>query len=51
MFRKIRWHYYIPGQSPEDTEEEIVTKTVAAVDSLARMDQELQSRLGVKLTL
>jgi len=39
------------NQSPEDSEEEIVTKTVAAVDSLARMDQELQSRLGVKLTL
>merc|ERR1711974_85892 len=30
---------------------EIVKKTVVAVDSLGRMDAELQSRLGVKLTL
>jgi len=39
------------GQSPDDTEEEIVSKTVEAVDSLYRMDHEFQSKLGVKLTL
>lgn len=38
-------------QSPDDTEEEIVSKTVAAVDNLARLDHSLQSKLGVKLTL
>jgi len=39
------------GQGPDDSEEEIVSKTVSAVESLYRMDHELQSRLGVKLTL
>ena len=39
------------SQSPDDTEEEIVSKTVEAVDSLYRMDHEFQSKLGVKLTL
>jgi len=39
------------NQGPDDVEEEIVKKTVVAVDSLGRMDAELQSRLGVKLTL
>merc|ERR1719220_105633 len=39
------------NQGPDDIEEEIVKKTVSAVDSLGRMDAELQSRLGVKLTL
>lgn len=38
-------------QGPDDSEEEIVSKTVSAVDNLYRMDHELQSRLGVKLTL
>merc|ERR1711974_183717 len=41
----------ILNQGPDDVEEEIVKKTVVAVDSLGRMDAELQSRLGVKLTL
>ena len=41
----------IYNQSPDDSEEEIVSKTVEAVDNLARYDHELQSRLGVKLTL
>merc|ERR1711971_1421280 len=41
----------VSGQGPDDTEEEIVSKTVSAVDSLYRMDHELQSKLGVKLTL
>jgi len=41
----------ILNQGPDDEEEEIVKKTVVAVDSLGRMDAELQSRLGVKLTL
>merc|ERR1711976_551850 len=39
------------NQSPDDCEEEIVTKTVAAVDNLARLDFQFQSKLGVKLTL
>merc|ERR1712001_389516 len=39
------------NQGPDDVEEEIVQKTVVVVDSLGRMDAELQSRLGVKLTL
>jgi len=38
-------------QGPDDSEEEIVSKTVSAVDSLYRMDHELQSKLGIKLTL
>merc|ERR1712142_185677 len=38
-------------QSPDDVEEDIVRRTVSAVDSLGRLDAELQSRLGVKLTL
>eukprot|EP00092_Neocalanus_flemingeri_P014114 GFUD01015223.1.p1 GENE.GFUD01015223.1~~GFUD01015223.1.p1 ORF type:complete len:513 (+),score=144.46 GFUD01015223.1:59-1597(+) len=38
-------------QGPDDTEQEIVTKSVEAVDTLGKMDKELQSRLGVKLTL
>jgi len=41
----------ILNQGPDDVEEEIVTKTVLAVDRLGRMDAELQSRLGIKLTL
>merc|ERR1712141_359802 len=41
----------ILNQGPDDEEEDIVKKTVVAVDSLGRMDAELQSRLGVKLTL
>merc|ERR1719410_1030688 len=41
----------ILNQGPDDVEEEIVKKTVVAVDSLGRMDAELQSRLGIKLTL
>jgi len=39
------------NQGPDDDEEEIVRKTVIAVDTLGKMDAELQSRLGVKLTL
>jgi len=39
------------NQSPDDTEEVIVRKSVVAVDGIARMDAEIQSRLGVKLTL
>jgi len=39
------------NQVPEDTEQEIVKKSVEAVDALGKMDAELQSRLGVKLTL
>ena len=39
------------NQSPDDCEEDIVTKTVAAVDNLARLDFQFQSKLGVKLTL
>jgi len=38
-------------QFPEDSERDIVTKSVEMVDKLAKMDQELQSRLGIKLTL
>jgi len=38
-------------QFPEDTERDIVCRSVEMVDRLAKMDQELQSRLGVKLTL
>merc|ERR1712223_636195 len=41
----------ILNQGPDDVEEDIVRKTVSAVDTLGRMDAELQSRLGVKLTL
>merc|ERR1711988_154440 len=39
------------NQGPDDVEEDIVRKTVSAVDTLGRMGAELQSRLGVKLTL
>jgi len=39
------------NQGPDDVEEDIVRKTVSAVDGLGRLDAELQSRLGVKLTL
>ena len=39
------------NQSPDDNEEDIVTKTVTAVDNLAKLDHEFQSKLGVKLTL
>merc|ERR1719153_32625 len=38
-------------QSPDDTEEAIVQKSVDAVDTLGKIDAEIQSRLGVKLTL
>jgi len=41
----------VVNQVPEDTEEDIVRKSVAAVDVLGRMDAEIQSRLGIKLTL
>jgi len=41
----------IYNQSPDDTEEEIVKKSVEAVDTLGKIDAEIQSRLGVKLTL
>merc|ERR1719153_1269075 len=41
----------VVNQVPEDTEEDIVKKSVAAVDVLGRMDAEIQSRLGIKLTL
>merc|ERR1712226_493053 len=41
----------ILNQGPDDVEEEIVKKTVVAVDKLGRMDAELQYRLGVKLPL
>merc|ERR1712038_281006 len=41
----------ILNQGPDDEEEDIVKKTVVAVDTLGRMDAELQSRLGIKLTL
>jgi len=41
----------VVNQVPEDTEEDIVRKGVAAVDLLGRMDAEIQSRLGIKLTL
>ena len=39
------------SQSPDDSEEDIVSKTVTAVDNLAKLDHEFQSKLGVKLTL
>jgi len=39
------------NQAPEDTEQDIVRKSVEAVDALGRMDAEIQSRLGIKLTL
>jgi len=39
------------NQGPDDTEQDIVSKSVEAVDTLGKMDAELQSRLGVKLTL
>jgi len=38
-------------QAPEDNEQEIVKKSVEAVDALGKMDAEIQSRLGIKLTL
>merc|ERR1711902_183051 len=41
----------ILNQGPDDEGEDIVKKTVVAVDTLGRMDAELQSRLGIKLTL
>merc|ERR1712115_760623 len=41
----------VVNQVPEDTEQDIVKKSVAAVDLLGRMDAEIQSRLGIKLTL
>merc|ERR1719153_2104384 len=41
----------IYNQSPDDTEEEIVKKSVEAVDTLGKIDAEIRSRLGVKLTL
>merc|ERR1712212_50692 len=41
----------VVNQVPEDTEEDIVRKSVAAIDVLGRMDAEIQSRLGIKLTL
>jgi len=39
------------NQVPEDTEEDIVRKSVEAVDGLGRIEAEIQSRLGMKLTL
>jgi len=41
----------VVNQVPEDTEQDIVKKGVVAVDILGRMDAEIQSRLGIKLTL
>ena len=41
----------VKSQGPDDTEEEIVANTVTAVDNLARLDFQFQSKLGVKLTL
>jgi len=38
-------------QVPDDSEHDIVTKSVETVDKLWKMDLELQSRYGVKLTL
>jgi len=38
-------------QAADDSEHDIVTKSVETVDKLWKMDLELQSRLGVKLTL
>jgi len=41
----------VKNQGPDDTEEDIVSNTVTAVDNLARLDFQFQSKLGVKLTL
>merc|ERR1719244_1034972 len=41
----------VKNQSPDDSEEDIVSNTVTAVDNLARLDFQFQSKLGVKLTL
>jgi len=40
----------VAKQSPEDSEHDIVTKSIETVDRLWKMDLELQSRFGVKLT-
>jgi len=37
-------------QSPDDSEHDIVTKSIATIDKLWKMDLELQSRFGIKLT-
>merc|ERR1712013_476845 len=37
-------------QSPDDSEHDIVTKSIETVDKLWKMDLELQSRFGVKFT-
>jgi len=39
------------NQGPDETEQDIVTKSVEAVDNLGKMDAEIQSRLGIRLTL
>jgi len=36
-------------QSIEDTEEEIVQRSVESVDNLFNMDKQLQARLGIKV--
>merc|ERR1712038_58208 len=41
----------VKNQGPDDSEEDIVSNTVTAVDNLARLDFQFQSKLGVKLTL
>ena len=50
-FSKPNTFTVVLNQVPEDTEQDIVKKSVEAVDALGKMDAELQSRLGVKLTL
>ena len=37
-------------QSPEDSEHDIVTKSIETVDKLWKMDLELQSKFGIKLS-
>ena len=49
--RKPNTFTVVLNQAPEDTEQDIVRKSVEAVDALGRMDAEIQSRLGIKLTL
>ena len=51
LFSKPNTFTVVLNQVPEDSEQDIVKKSVEAVDALGKMDAELQSRLGVKLTL
>ena len=37
-------------QSPDDSEHDIVTKSIETVDKLWKIDLELQSKFGVKFT-